>query len=1239
MTLLEKRLTETILILDGGMGSLIQGYNLTEEDYRGTQFAHLPGSLKGNGDGLCITRPDIIQEIHAAYLEAGADIIETNSLNMTAVSMADYGMKAYVRDMNLAAARIAKEVADKYTCLNPDKPRFVAGSIGPTNKTASISPDVSNPAYRSITFDELYIAYKEQILALIEGGVDALLIETAFDTLNVKAALMAAEVGMRELQKEIPLMVSFTIAGKSGRILSGQTLEAALASISHVKLLSVGLNCSFGTNDMKPFIKELGRIAPCYISAYPNAGLPNSLGQYDETPEIMAAQIREYIDEGLVNIIGGCCGTTPPHIAAIAKIAKGKKGHTVHRARKDEDLILSGLDALQLPDAEHREPGSPTFTLIGERCNVAGSRKFLRLIQEKKYEEALDIARKQIEDGAQILDINIDDGLLDGVKEMTTFLNMVASEPDIAKVPVMIDSSDWHIIEAGLKCLQGKSIVNSISLKAGEADFLEKARTVKSFGAAVIAMAFDEKGQADTFERKIEVCERMYRLLVDKAGFNPCNIIFDPNILAIATGIEEHAGYALAFIQATEWIKKNLPKARISGGISNLSFSFRGNNYLREAMHSVFLYHAIQKGMDMGIVNPSTAITYEDIPADLLQLLEDVIFNRRNDAPEELVTYAQNSNTELSQQETKQQEWRNLPLSERLHYALVKGTIEYLESDLEEALQVYPNPIDIIDKPLMGGLNIVGNLFGEGKMFLPQVVKSARTMKKAVAFLQPYLEASKKENAEKAGKILFATVKGDVHDIGKNITGVVLSCNNYEVIDIGVMVPPEEIIQKAKEYQVDMIALSGLITPSLQEMAFVASEMEKAGFSLPLLIGGATTSRLHTALKIDPLYHGAVVHVPDASLAVPAANKLLNPQTKEKYIQDIKESYHTIRENGGKKNEFVSLDYAREHALRIDWTHYEAPKPRLEGSKLIDSIPVKTLAPYIHWPAFLSAWRFPVKYASYIQTSKEDKEKWMNAFPEKDRPKLTEAIRLMDDALEILSDWSQNDPKICRAIVGFYPVEVEGDSLVISNTNELTGQVDKYTVPFLRQQIKRDDEVYKSLVDFIRPAGDYIGLFVATAGLHFNDHPTGCDCGCQKETDSYRNMVEQLLRDRLAEATAEYLHEKVRKEYWGYAPEESFSPEELPKASYRGIRPASGYPVHPDISLNFTIDKLLKMDRINVNLTPNGAIYPLASVAGLYIAHPESDYFFIGEINSQQLADYAKRRGIATEEARRWLGM
>jgi 5-methyltetrahydrofolate--homocysteine methyltransferase len=929
---------------------------------------------------------------------------------------------------------------------------------------------------------------------------------------------------------------------------------------------------------------------------------------------------------------------------------------------EESNLFLSGLDILKInynipstvhtipctlhraPFTVHLAPTTASFTLIGERCNVAGSRKFLRLIKEEKYEEALSIARKQVDDGAQILDINVDDGLLDGAKEMTTFLNLMASEPDVARVPVMIDSSNWEIIEAGLKCLQGKSIVNSISLKAGEDDFLEKARIIRSYGAAVIAMAFDEKGQADSFERKIEIAAREYRLLTEKAGFPPNDIIFDPNVLAIATGMDEHANYGLDFIQATEWIKNNLPGAKVSGGVSNLSFAFRGNDYLREAMHAVFLYHCIRKGLDMGIVNPSSSVLYEDIAPDLRELIEDVILNHRPDSAERLIEYAQHTNENQDKKEEKQEEWRFLPLSGRLQHALIKGNGDFLEQDLAEALQIYGQPVDIIDQVLMEGMKMVGKLFAEGKMFLPQVVKTARTMKKAVAILQPAIEAGRKTGAQKAGKILLATVKGDVHDIGKNITGVILSCNNYEIIDIGVMVPPEEILRKAKENEVDLIGLSGLITPSLQEMSIVASEMEKAGFTLPLLIGGAATSQLHTALKIAPLYRGPVIHVPDASQAVPAAGQLLNHSTKDDYIQKIKEKYQALCDKSHAANT-VSLEYARTHSLKIDWSNYDPPKPSFIGTKIHDAIPVKTLRKYIHWGAFLTAWKFPAKYGKYLQLKTSvEKQQWLAAFFGEEKKKAEEAIRLLDDAQTVLDEWSENDPGFIRAITGFYPIEVRNDSLIVKREHD-----NEIIIPALRQQEKRDDDVYKSLVDYVRPEGDCIGFFVATAGnaCHcvlnlIQDHPQSpefpCHCGLDPQSpDDYAEMLRQLLRDRLAEAASEYLHEQVRKTDWGYAPDEFYTPDELLKAHCRGIRPASGYPSLPDLSLNFIIDELLDMKKIGVHLTPNGAIDPNASVAGLYFSHPESAYFRIGSIDDDQLADYAARKGATVEDTKKWL--
>ena len=913
---IQQLIRERILVLDGAMGTMIQQYNLSEADFRGERFKDIPGQLKGNNDLLCLTRPEVIEDIHRKYLVAGADIIETNSFNATSVSMADYHVQAYCREINLAAARLARRMADEFTALTPEKPRFVAGSVGPTNKTCSMSPDVNNPAFRALTFDELQAAYCEQMEALLEGGVDALLIETIFDTLNAKAAIRAAELSMEKTGRKVPLMLSVTVSDIAGRTLSGQTLDAFLASVEHADLFSVGLNCSFGARQLKPFLEQLASRAPYYISAYPNAGLPNSLGQYDQTPEDMAAEVKEYIEEGLVNIIGGCCGTTEQYIAKYQDLIQGVQPRVP--VKKHAHLWLSGLELLEV---------SPeiNFVNVGERCNVAGSRKFLRLINEKKYDEALSIARKQVEDGALIIDVNMDDGLLDAAQEMTTFLNLVASEPEIARVPIMIDSSKWEVIRAGLKCVQGKCIVNSISLKEGEEVFIAHAREVKQPGAAVIVMAFDEKGQADTYSRKIEVCERAYRILVDKVGFAPEDIIFDPNVLAVATGIEEHNNYAVDFIQATGWIRKNLPGAHVSGGVSNLSFSFRGNNYIREAMHAVFLYHAIQQGMDMGIVNPATSVLYTDIPQDILERIEDVVLNRRPDAAERLIETAERLKQE--KEGTASQEgnvsaqllWRNnTTVEERLQYALVKGLSDYLEEDLQEALSRYPNAVSIIEGPLMAGMNHVGDLFGSGKMFLPQVVKTARTMKKAVAILQPYIEAEKEEGARSAGKVLVATVKGDVHDIGKNIVSVVMACNNYEIIDLGVMVPAEQIVETAIREKVDIVGLSGLITPSLEEMVHVVTELQRAGLDIPVMIGGATTSKLHTALKIAPVYHAPVVYMKDASQNALVAAKLLNREQRPAFVEALNEEYQALREKNRQKTvQTVSLAEAQKNKLNL----------------------------------------------------------------------------------------------------------------------------------------------------------------------------------------------------------------------------------------------------------------------------------------------------------------------------------
>ena len=913
---IQQLIRERILVLDGAMGTMIQQYNLSEADFRGERFKDIPGQLKGNNDLLCLTRPEVIEDIHRKYLVAGADIIETNSFNATSVSMADYHVQAYCREINLAAARLARRMADEFTALNSEKPRFVAGSVGPTNKTCSMSPDVNNPAFRALTFDELQAAYCEQMEALLEGGVDALLIETIFDTLNAKAAIRAAELSMEKTGRRVPLMLSVTVSDIAGRTLSGQTLDAFLASVEHADLFSVGLNCSFGARQLKPFLEQLASRAPYYISAYPNAGLPNSLGQYDQTPEDMAAEVKEYIEEGLVNIIGGCCGTTEQYIAKYQDLIQGVQPRVP--VKKHAHLWLSGLELLEV---------SPeiNFVNVGERCNVAGSRKFLRLINEKKYDEALSIARKQVEDGALVIDVNMDDGLLDAAQEMTTFLNLVASEPEIARVPIMIDSSKWEVIRAGLKCVQGKCIVNSISLKEGEEVFIAHAREVKQLGAAVIVMAFDEKGQADTYSRKIEVCERAYRILVDKVGFAPEDIIFDPNVLAVATGIEEHNNYAVDFIQATGWIRKNLPGAHVSGGVSNLSFSFRGNNYIREAMHAVFLYHAIQQGMDMGIVNPATSVLYTDIPQDILERIEDVVLNRRPDAAERLIETAERLKQE--KEGTASQEgnasaqllWRsNTTVEERLQYALVKGLSDYLEEDLQEALSRYPNAVSIIEGPLMAGMNHVGDLFGSGKMFLPQVVKTARTMKRAVAILQPYIEAEKEEGARSAGKVLVATVKGDVHDIGKNIVSVVMACNNYEIIDLGVMVPAEQIVETAIREKVDIVGLSGLITPSLEEMVHVVTELQRAGLDIPVMIGGATTSKLHTALKIAPVYHAPVVYMKDASQNALVAAKLLNREQRPAFVEALNEEYQVLREKNRQKTvQTVSLAEAQKNKLNL----------------------------------------------------------------------------------------------------------------------------------------------------------------------------------------------------------------------------------------------------------------------------------------------------------------------------------
>lgn len=1231
---LEKIISNRILILDGAMGTMIQRYNLTEEDFRGERFRDFDVLLKGNNDLLSITRPDVITEIHKEYLEAGSDIIETNTFNSTSISMQDYNMSHLARELNLAAAKLARDAADEYNAKTPDKPRFVAGSIGPTNKTASMSPKVEEPMFRAATFDDFKASYKEQILALVEGGVDLLLIETIFDTLNAKAAVFAAEEVAAETGKKTPIVLSVTLSDKAGRTLSGQTLAAFVASMSHANPLAIGLNCSLGAADLKPYVKELGRIAPFFISTYPNAGLPNQLGEYDETPEKMAEQIKEFVDEGLVNIIGGCCGTTPDHITKYVELVKGAKPHK--KAEVSEFMNLSGLEHLEVSQQIN-------FLNIGERCNVAGSRRFLRLIQEKKYEEALDIARKQVEDGAQVLDINMDEGLLDGAQEMTNFLNMLASDPDVSRVPIMVDSSDWKVIEAGLKCVQGKSIVNSISLKNGEEEFLHQAKLAQNYGAAVVVMAFDETGQADTFERRIEVCERAYKLLVEN-GFNPKDIVFDPNILAIATGMDEHKGYAIDFIKAVSWIKKNLPYAKVSGGVSNLSFSFRGNEYIRELMHSSFLYHSIKAGLDMGIVNPSQSVIYEDISDEEKELVEDVIFNRRDDATERLMAYAEKIKREKTPEaeHVKSEEWRSLSLDERLSHALVKGIGDYMEQDLGEALKVYPRAVDIIDKPLMAGMNRVGDLFGSGKMFLPQVVKAARAMKKAVAILQPTLESEKTSNggSVRAGKILLATVKGDVHDIGKNIVSIVLSCNNYEIVDLGVMVPPEKIIDAVNKEKPDIVGLSGLITPSLSEMGVVAEEMEKAGLAIPLLIGGATTSKLHTALKIEPKYNsGPVVYVKDASMAPSAVSNLMNIENREEYIKSNREDNERLRQNYSQKiTELVDINEARANAFKINWNLFETEKPNKLGRFVLDKIKISDILPYLDWKFLFPAWNLSARFHTIteVEADQSERAKWMASFRDDDQDKAKEAAKLYDDAVAMLKSFVDNDVDFIRAVYGIYEAYSENDTVFIINENA-SGSSKIVEFPFLRQQKKSKKNEYYCLSDFISPKSsgkkDYIGAFAVTAGV-------GAETLMEKYSevgDEYNSLLMKSLLDRLAEAATEWLHAKVRRSDWGYASDENVSIKDMLAVRFQGIRPAVGYPSIPDQTTNFILHEMLNSQEIGITLTENGIMYPNAAVSGLFFAHPESKYFGIGEIDEVQVADYASRKGVKVNDIKKFL--
>ncbi|MFN8255384.1 MAG: methionine synthase [Bacteroidales bacterium] len=1206
-----------VLVLDGAMGTMIQRFRLTESDFRSDRFKDFTIDLKGNNDLLSITKPEIIENIHEQYLEAGADIIETNTFNANAISLADYKMESLAYELNLSSAKIARHAAVKFTAQNPEKPRFVAGAIGPMNKTTSMSPDVNDPGFRAVTFDEVKEAYTTQVKGLLDGGVDILLVETIFDTLNAKAALFAIdeELEARGL-KEFPVMVSGTVTDKSGRTLSGQTIEAFLNSLSHIKLLSIGLNCAFGAADMEPYIEELSIKSPFYISSHPNAGLPNELGQYDETPEKMGLQINEFLKNKYVNIIGGCCGTTPEHIHEISRLASQSLKHEIPHLHIE--TRLSGLEPLTISKQSN-------FINIGERTNVSGSIKFAKLIREGKYEEALSIARQQVESGAQVIDVNLDDAMLDAEKEMVKFLHLVMSEPDIARVPVMIDSSKWNVIEAGLKCLQGKAIVNSISLKEGENVFLEQAKKIKRYGAAVVVMAFDEKGQASSYEQKIEICARAYKLLTEKAGLPPQDIIFDPNILTIATGIEEHNNYAVDFINAVKWIKANLPHARVSGGISNLSFSFRGNNVVREAMHSVFLYHAIQAGLDMGIVNAGMLQIYDEIPKDLLELVEDVVLNRKPEATENLISFAEKI-VQSSEKQVVKDDWRENPVNERLKHSLIKGITEFIEADVEEARKNHSYALEVIEGPLMDGMNVVGDLFGSGKMFLPQVVKSARVMKKAVAVLLPYIEQEKavKGTGSSAGKILLATVKGDVHDIGKNIVGVVLACNNFEVIDLGVMVPAEKILNTALQEKVDIIGLSGLITPSLDEMVHVAKEMERRNITIPLLIGGATTSKIHTAVKIAPSYSSPVIHVLDASRSVGVAGNLVSTADKLRYTEAIDKEYAQIRENyQGKTRKFVNIHTARDNKFKVNWEEDFIKKPNFIGFKEFKDYNIQEIRPFIDWTFFFNAWEIKGKYPAIFD------------HPEKG----TEARKLFDDANRLLDRIINEKMLKAHSVVGIHPAVGDGDSTIVYNNTD-----DKKVIAVfhhLRQQTDLDNEDnqdYYSLSDFIAPKEsgltDYLGTFAVTAGIGVDEWVKKFE----EDNDDYNAIMIKLLADRLAEAFTELMHLKVRKEIWGYAPNENFGLDDLLKSRFQGIRPAFGYPACPDHSEKEVLFNLLDAkEKLGLVLTENFAVWPAATVCGLYFASPFSKYFNIGKINKDQLEDYAKRKDISTDLAEKYL--
>ena len=1213
---LRKLLQERILVLDGAMGTMIQSYELSEEDFRGERFADHPCHLQGNNDLLSLTRPDIVQSIHRAYLEAGADILETNTFTSTSVAMRDYQLQDLAYELNFASAKLARQVADEFTAKDPTQSRFVAGSLGPTNRTASLSPSVNDPGFRNITFDELAEAYGTATQGLIDGGVDILLVETIFDTLNGKAALFAIEECFEKSNVRLPVMVSGTITDASGRTLSGQTPEAFWNSVHHVSPFSIGFNCALGAEDLRPHIEELSRVADTYVCCHPNAGLPNEFGYYDQTPEEMADCLAEFARSGFLNLVGGCCGTTAEHIGAIAEAVRSLHPRPLHDS--EPTCRLSGLEPMNIDS-------TTMFVNIGERTNVAGSRRFARLIREEDYEGALQVARQQVENGAQIIDVNMDEAMLDSKASMVRFLSLIASEPDICRVPVMVDSSDWSVIEAGLKCLQGKSVVNSISLKEGEEEFIRHARGARRLGAAVVVMAFDEKGQADTQERKVGICKRAYRILTEEVGFPPQDIIFDPNIFAVATGMEEHDGYGLSFIEAAREIKQTLPHTKISGGLSNISFSFRGNNAVREAMHSVFLYHAAKAGLDMAIVNAGQLAVYEEIPLDLRDRVEDVILNRRKDATERLLEVAE---TTAAQSRTVQTDlsWRETPVTERLSHSLVRGIAEYIEEDTEEARLQYESPLDVIEGPLMDGMNVVGDLFGSGKMFLPQVVKSARVMKKAVAVLLPYIEQEKarlKDHRAK-GKVLMATVKGDVHDIGKNIVGVVLQCNNYEVIDLGVMVPAHEILKTAREREVNIVGLSGLITPSLREMAHVASEMERQGFTVPLLIGGATTSQVHTAVKIAPNYGNAVVHVTDASRSVSVVSSLLSDKLREDYVKQVKCSYQKIRDKhkvSAGRVRFSTLGEARDNRTAIDWKSYCPPVPKLLGIKVFDRYCLGELIKYIDWSPFFRTWELAGRFPTILEDEKVGEQ----------------AKELYHNALQMLEQISQESLLNPTGVIGLFPANSREDDIEVY-TDESRSEV-LVTIRNLRQQRQQQPgRPNRCLSDFVAPRAsglqDYLGAFVVTTGVGLED----IVAAFERDHDDYNSIMAKALADRLAEAFAERIHQRVRQEFWGYAANEDLDNQALIQERYAGIRPAPGYPACPEHSQKTLIFKMLEGEKNSpVQLTDSFAMMPAASVSGFYLSHPESHYFGVGTIARDQAEDYAQRMGITLDEAEQWL--